>query len=496
MDVLIIAPDVPAYAHPGDAGADLTSAEAVRLEPGQRALVGTGVRIALPDGLRGIRRAPQRPGHQARHHDRQLARDGRCRLSRRDQGHTAEHRRRRTRTTSRVGDRIAQLIVMPVPRGAVHPGRDAARERARRGRIRIDRIPEQRAEQPTSERARGERPATEDQGRSPHDRRTPDAAPRAAGRRDRAPAPSTSPRRTRSAPTSTSAASRSCPARASTCASRSRSRPSASSRSASTTPARPCRCSRSPRPARPGCGKRRASRSASRSASRAAASRSARARSAPSCSPRCPSWPVRTAPRQAPRALRRRRRPALVPPRSHRRSGDRRRRGRGRGRGPVPLDRRRARRLADAAARPHPAADAGHPGRRMTRRPRRRLAPDGDAIRRAGPPQPSVLGAALGDAARRAGLDPAAEPAPATSSGGDGRVARHPRIRAARDSSSSSPARSRSTPRPDRQTCWLSLGLSVGLAAMFTIVRLVAGGRPSAAIGGLIATGAQRHSPC
>ena len=50
VDVLIIAPAVPVYAHPGDAGADLTAAEAVRLEPGQRALVGTGVRIALPDG--------------------------------------------------------------------------------------------------------------------------------------------------------------------------------------------------------------------------------------------------------------------------------------------------------------------------------------------------------------------------------------------------------------------------------------------------------------
>jgi len=50
VDVPIIAPDVPAYAHPGDAGADLVSAEAVRLEPGERALVGTGVRIALPEG--------------------------------------------------------------------------------------------------------------------------------------------------------------------------------------------------------------------------------------------------------------------------------------------------------------------------------------------------------------------------------------------------------------------------------------------------------------
>src|SRR3954451_16437677 len=51
VDVLIMASDVPTYAHPGDAGADLVAAEAVRLEPGRRALVGTGVRIALPEGF-------------------------------------------------------------------------------------------------------------------------------------------------------------------------------------------------------------------------------------------------------------------------------------------------------------------------------------------------------------------------------------------------------------------------------------------------------------
>lgn len=49
-DVLIIAPEIPRYAHPGDAGADLTAAEAVTLAPGERALVGTGVSIALPEG--------------------------------------------------------------------------------------------------------------------------------------------------------------------------------------------------------------------------------------------------------------------------------------------------------------------------------------------------------------------------------------------------------------------------------------------------------------
>ena len=41
---------VPAYAHPGDAGADLVAAEDVQLAPGQRAVVPTGVAIALPDG--------------------------------------------------------------------------------------------------------------------------------------------------------------------------------------------------------------------------------------------------------------------------------------------------------------------------------------------------------------------------------------------------------------------------------------------------------------
>jgi dUTP pyrophosphatase len=45
---------VPGYAHPGDAGADLFAAEDVTLPPGARALVRTGVAIALPDGFVGL----------------------------------------------------------------------------------------------------------------------------------------------------------------------------------------------------------------------------------------------------------------------------------------------------------------------------------------------------------------------------------------------------------------------------------------------------------
>lgn len=41
---------LPSYAHAGDAGADLHAAETVTLAPGERALVPTGIAIALPDG--------------------------------------------------------------------------------------------------------------------------------------------------------------------------------------------------------------------------------------------------------------------------------------------------------------------------------------------------------------------------------------------------------------------------------------------------------------
>ncbi len=41
---------LPAYAHPGDAGADLVTSVDIELAPGERAMVPTGVAIALPEG--------------------------------------------------------------------------------------------------------------------------------------------------------------------------------------------------------------------------------------------------------------------------------------------------------------------------------------------------------------------------------------------------------------------------------------------------------------
>lgn len=43
--------EAPSYAHEGDAGADIRANVTVTLAPGERKLVGTGVRMALPDGV-------------------------------------------------------------------------------------------------------------------------------------------------------------------------------------------------------------------------------------------------------------------------------------------------------------------------------------------------------------------------------------------------------------------------------------------------------------
>ncbi|WP_028658716.1 dUTP diphosphatase [Nocardioides insulae] len=56
---------LPAYAHPGDAGADLRTTVDVTLAPGERVLVPTGVALALPEGYVGL--IHPRSGLAARH---------------------------------------------------------------------------------------------------------------------------------------------------------------------------------------------------------------------------------------------------------------------------------------------------------------------------------------------------------------------------------------------------------------------------------------------
>lgn len=120
IDLPIIASVLPAYAHPGDAGADLVAAEAVRLEPGERALVPTGVRIALPDGYAAF--VVPRSGLAAKHGITIVNSPGTV-----DAGYRGEIKVSLLNTDSSsaydvaVGDRIAQLIIMPVTRARFIP---------------------------------------------------------------------------------------------------------------------------------------------------------------------------------------------------------------------------------------------------------------------------------------------------------------------------------------------------------------------------------------
>lgn len=114
VDVLITGSPVPSYAHPGDAGADLHAAEAVTLEPGQRALVGTGVAIALPDGYAAF--VHPRSGLAAKHGITIVNAPGTV-----DAGYRGEIKVNLLNTGGEphrieVGDRIAQLVVQRVER--------------------------------------------------------------------------------------------------------------------------------------------------------------------------------------------------------------------------------------------------------------------------------------------------------------------------------------------------------------------------------------------
>lgn len=106
---------LPAYAHPGDAGADLVAAVDVELPPGGRALVPTGVAIALPEGYVGL--VHPRSGLAARLGVTVLNAPGTV-----DAGYRGEilvnlinHDREAVARIAR-GDRIAQLVVQRVAR--------------------------------------------------------------------------------------------------------------------------------------------------------------------------------------------------------------------------------------------------------------------------------------------------------------------------------------------------------------------------------------------
>lgn len=123
IQIPILAEVPPTYAHPGDAGADLRSSEALVIGPGQRALVGTGVSIALPDGY--VAFVVPRSGLAAKRGITVLNSPGTV-----DAGYRGELKVTLLNTDLEesfeveVGDRIAQLIIMPVMRAEFVPVND------------------------------------------------------------------------------------------------------------------------------------------------------------------------------------------------------------------------------------------------------------------------------------------------------------------------------------------------------------------------------------
>lgn len=104
---------MPSYANPGDAGADLHARQEVNLAPGQRAVVPTGVAIALPAGYAAF--VHPRSGLAARHGITMVNAPGTI-----DAGYRGEILVNLLNTdahesfTIARGDRIAQLVVQQV----------------------------------------------------------------------------------------------------------------------------------------------------------------------------------------------------------------------------------------------------------------------------------------------------------------------------------------------------------------------------------------------
>lgn len=121
LEVLVqrLDPDLPlpSYAHPGDAGADLVTTVDVTLAPGERAMVPTGVAIALPDGFVAL--VHPRSGLAARHGLSIVNTPGTV-----DAGYRGEikvmliNHDPREPIELRRGDRIAQLVIQRFERAA------------------------------------------------------------------------------------------------------------------------------------------------------------------------------------------------------------------------------------------------------------------------------------------------------------------------------------------------------------------------------------------
>jgi dUTP pyrophosphatase len=105
---------VPERAYAGDAGVDLAACEPVTLAPGERALVPTGLAVAIPEGYAGF--VQPRSGLATRHGVTIVNAPGLI-----DSGYRGEiqvvllNTDKEATFSADAGERIAQLVILPVP---------------------------------------------------------------------------------------------------------------------------------------------------------------------------------------------------------------------------------------------------------------------------------------------------------------------------------------------------------------------------------------------
>ena len=105
---------LPRFAHDGDAGADLTASEAMVLEPGDRALVPTGMAMAIPVGFAGL--VLPRSGLAIRSGVTVINAPGLIDAGYRGELRVALINHGRDAFRIERGDRIAQLVIVAVER--------------------------------------------------------------------------------------------------------------------------------------------------------------------------------------------------------------------------------------------------------------------------------------------------------------------------------------------------------------------------------------------
>jgi len=115
---------LPAYARDGDAGLDLYAAETVTLAPGARALVPTGIALAIPPGFAGF--VLPRSGLALRHGVTVLNTPGLIDAGYRGEVKALLINHGQEPVTLNRGDRIAQLVVQRVEHVTLAPVRELA----------------------------------------------------------------------------------------------------------------------------------------------------------------------------------------------------------------------------------------------------------------------------------------------------------------------------------------------------------------------------------